>query len=97
MLPFECGQPELEAIRMAVLNMLPGPKTEPARGRRWLLRRRSGAEPGEAAELGEQTELRTTPAADKPRRHRAAGHAACGVGAAPRQARPARYRGRLRS
>ena len=55
---------DLEAIRMAVIDMVPGAKTEAARGRRWLLRRRPGAEPGEAAELGEQTELRTTPAAD---------------------------------
>jgi hypothetical protein len=55
---------DLLAIRMAVIDMVPGGKSEAARGRRWLLRRRSGAEPGEAAELGEQTELRTTPAAD---------------------------------
>jgi ATP-dependent Clp protease ATP-binding subunit ClpA len=55
---------DLAAIRMAVLDLVPGGKSEAARGRRWLLRRRAGAAPGEAADLGEQTELRTTPAAD---------------------------------
>ena len=55
---------DLLAIRVAVIDMVPGGKSEAARGRRWLLRRRPGAEPGEPVEPGEQTELRTTPAAD---------------------------------
>ncbi len=55
--------PDLTPIRMAVLDRLPAGSAEPPRGRRWL-RRRSGADPGETPESGEQAELRTTPAAD---------------------------------
>jgi ATP-dependent Clp protease ATP-binding subunit ClpA len=55
--------PDLMAIRMAVLDLLPAGQAEAGRGRRWL-RRRSPAgsdEPGEAAETAE---IATTPAAD---------------------------------
>jgi ATP-dependent Clp protease ATP-binding subunit ClpA len=65
---------DLLAIRMAVLDTVPTGKSEAARGRRWriatmagpvgLLRRRSEADPLEAEHPVEQTELRTTPAAD---------------------------------
>jgi ATP-dependent Clp protease ATP-binding subunit ClpC len=65
---------DLLAIRTAVLDILPAGKSEAARGRRWriataagpvgLLRRRFAADPLEAEDPVEQTELRTTPAAD---------------------------------
>jgi len=68
---------DLLPIRMAVLDLVPAmpAETSPARGPRWL-RRRSGAdlgetlqpgesaEPAEPGEAGEQTGMRTTPAAD---------------------------------
>jgi len=54
---------DLTAIRMAVLDLVPAGKAEATRGRRWL-RRRAAADPMEASEPVEQTELRTTPAAD---------------------------------
>jgi ATP-dependent Clp protease ATP-binding subunit ClpA len=62
-----------KVVRTTVLEMLPTPLQGP-RGRRWLRRRASGAEPGESnapiaiAQLqayeGEQTVLSATPAAD---------------------------------
>jgi ATP-dependent Clp protease ATP-binding subunit ClpA len=65
---------DLLAIRTAVLDTVPAGKSEAARGRRWriatmagpvgLLRRRSAVDPLEAEDPVEQTELRTTPAAD---------------------------------
>jgi ATP-dependent Clp protease ATP-binding subunit ClpA len=59
---------DLTAIRTAVIDLVPAGKSEAARGRRWLLRRRSGADPFEEGAPRpvevEQTELRTTPAAD---------------------------------
>jgi ATP-dependent Clp protease ATP-binding subunit ClpA len=56
---------DLLAIRAAVLDILPTVKSEAARGRRMWLRRRSGSDPLEPGQLAaEQTELRTTPAAD---------------------------------
>ncbi len=55
---------DLLAIRSAVLDMLPGGKSEAARGRRWTLRRRGGGDPLEPGGPAEPTELRTTPAAD---------------------------------
>src|SRR5215469_5747025 len=56
---------DLMAIRMAVLDIVPAGKSEAARGRRWLLRRRPlGEDPLAANDPAEQTELRTTPAAD---------------------------------
>ena len=55
---------DLTAIRMAVLDAVPAGKSEAARGRRWLLRRRSGGDTLEGEQPVEQTELRTTPAAD---------------------------------
>jgi ATP-dependent Clp protease ATP-binding subunit ClpA len=69
--------PDLLPIRMAVLDLVPAmpAETSPARGPRWL-RRRSGADlgealqPGESAgagepgEAGERAGMRTTPAAD---------------------------------
>jgi ATP-dependent Clp protease ATP-binding subunit ClpA len=56
---------DLMAIRMAVLDIAPAGRSEAARGRRWLLRRRPADEdPLEAGPPVEQTELRTTPAAD---------------------------------
>jgi ATP-dependent Clp protease ATP-binding subunit ClpA len=57
---------DLLTIRMAVLDMVPAGRSEAARGRRWLLRRRSEGDPHEAehsAPVG-QLEMRTTPAAD---------------------------------
>jgi ATP-dependent Clp protease ATP-binding subunit ClpC len=54
---------DLMAIRMAVLDMVPAGRPDAAKGRRWLLRRRSGEDPLEP-HPAEQTELRTTPAAD---------------------------------
>src|SRR5271170_675571 len=55
---------DLMTIRMAVLDAAPAGKSEAARGRRWLLRRRAASDPLEADQPAEQTELRTTPAAD---------------------------------
>ena len=55
---------DLAAIRMAVLDVAPAGKSEPARGRRWLLRRRGEGDPLAAGEPAGQVELRTTPAAD---------------------------------
>ena len=55
---------DLMAIRMAVLDIVPAGRSEAARGRRWLLRRRPADDPLEAEHPVEQTELRTTPAAD---------------------------------
>ena len=55
---------DLAAIRMAVLDAAPAGKSEAARGRRWLLRRRGEGDPLAAGEPAGQTELRTTPAAD---------------------------------
>jgi ATP-dependent Clp protease ATP-binding subunit ClpA len=55
---------DLLAIRLAVLDIVPAGKSEAARGRRWLLRRRPADDPLEAEHPVEQTELRTTPAAD---------------------------------
>jgi ATP-dependent Clp protease ATP-binding subunit ClpA len=57
---------DLMAIRLAVLDIVPAGKSEAARGRNWLLRRRSGGDllEGEQPVPAEQTELRTTPAAD---------------------------------
>jgi ATP-dependent Clp protease ATP-binding subunit ClpA len=54
---------DLGEIRMAVLEQLSTTPAEATRLRRWL-RRGSAADPDEAAESGEQPELRTTPAAD---------------------------------
>jgi len=55
---------DLAPIRTAILDLLlPGVPAAGARGRRWL-RRFAGADPGETSEPGEQSELRTTPAAD---------------------------------
>jgi ATP-dependent Clp protease ATP-binding subunit ClpA len=54
---------DLVAIRMAVLDVVPAGKSDAAKGRRWLLRRRSAEDPLEPQPT-EQTELRTTPAAD---------------------------------
>jgi ATP-dependent Clp protease ATP-binding subunit ClpA len=54
---------DLLAIRMAVLDLLPAVSIEATRGRRWF-RRRAAAEPGEVGKPAEETELRTTPAAD---------------------------------
>src|ERR1700677_1217327 len=57
---------DLLAIRMAVLDMVPAGRSEAARGRRWLLRRRSEGDPLEAEHpvpVG-QLAMRTTPAAD---------------------------------
>jgi ATP-dependent Clp protease ATP-binding subunit ClpA len=56
---------DLLAIRAAVLDIVPTGKSEAARGRRMWLRRRVASDPLEP-ELrpAEQTELRTTPAAD---------------------------------
>jgi ATP-dependent Clp protease ATP-binding subunit ClpA len=54
---------DLLEVRMAVLDLLSVAPAEEAKGRRWL-RRRSPAGPDEAPEIGEQSELRTTPAAD---------------------------------
>jgi ATP-dependent Clp protease ATP-binding subunit ClpA len=55
---------DLLAIRVAVIDFVPGVKSEAARGRRMWLRRRPEGEPLAAEEPAEQTELRTTPAAD---------------------------------
>jgi ATP-dependent Clp protease ATP-binding subunit ClpA len=55
---------DLLAIRMAVIDVVPTGKSEAARGRRWLLRRRGEEDPLQAEHPVEQTELRTTPAAD---------------------------------
>ena len=58
---------DLLAIRLAVLDLVPAGKSEAARGRRWLLRRRGDDDPFEAGQpvlTGPPTELRTTPAAD---------------------------------
>jgi ATP-dependent Clp protease ATP-binding subunit ClpA len=56
---------DLLAIRLAVLDMVPAGKSEAARGRRWLLRRRGEGDPLEAEHpVGQQTEMHTTPAAD---------------------------------
>ena len=56
---------DLLEIRMAVLDLLPAAaaQAQAGRARRWL-RRRSAGDPLAANEPGEQTELRTTPAAD---------------------------------
>jgi ATP-dependent Clp protease ATP-binding subunit ClpA len=55
---------DLAPVRMAVLDLLvPGVPAAGARGRRWL-RRFAAAGSGEASEPEEQSELRTTPAAD---------------------------------
>ena len=55
---------DLAPIRTAILDLLlPGVPAAGARGRRWL-RRFAGADPSEASEPEEQSELRTTPAAD---------------------------------
>jgi ATP-dependent Clp protease ATP-binding subunit ClpA len=55
---------DLATIRTAVLDLLmPGVPAGGARGRRWL-RRFAASGPGGAAEPEEQSELRTTPAAD---------------------------------
>jgi ATP-dependent Clp protease ATP-binding subunit ClpA len=56
---------DLMTIRLAVLDIVPAGKSDDAKGRRWLLRRRSTeGDPLEAPQPVEQTELRTTPAAD---------------------------------
>jgi ATP-dependent Clp protease ATP-binding subunit ClpA len=55
---------ELGAIRTAVVDVAPAGKADPARGRRWTLRRRGEGDPLAAGEPAAQTELRTTPAAD---------------------------------
>ncbi len=56
---------DLLAIRMAVIDAVPAGKSEAARGRRWLLRRRGVDDPLQPEPLAvEHTELRTTPAAD---------------------------------
>ncbi len=58
---------DLTAIRMAVVDLVPPGKSEAARGRRWLLRRRGDDDdPFEAAQPVPTgpTELHTTPAAD---------------------------------
>jgi ATP-dependent Clp protease ATP-binding subunit ClpC len=57
---------DLMAIRMAVVDLVPPGKSEAARGRRWLLRRRGDDDPFEAGQPVPTgpTELRTTPAAD---------------------------------
>jgi ATP-dependent Clp protease ATP-binding subunit ClpA len=55
---------DLMTIRMAVLDIVPAGRSEAARGRRWLLRRRGEGDSLEAEHPVEQTELRTTPAAD---------------------------------
>jgi ATP-dependent Clp protease ATP-binding subunit ClpA len=57
---------DLMAIRMAVIDLVPPGKSDAARGRRWLLRRRGDDDPFEAGEPVPTgpTELRTTPAAD---------------------------------
>src|SRR5487761_38845 len=47
---------DLTQIRMAVIDLLPTVPAEPSRGRHWL-RRHSAADPGEASESGEPTEL----------------------------------------
>jgi ATP-dependent Clp protease ATP-binding subunit ClpA len=60
------ADPNLNAIRMAVLDVVPAGSGQADRGRRWL-RRRSAAEPdepGEPGEPAEQTVLRASPAAD---------------------------------
>jgi ATP-dependent Clp protease ATP-binding subunit ClpA len=56
---------DLLEIRMAVLDLLPAAaaQAQAGRARRWL-RRRSAGDPLAANEPAEQTELRTTPAAD---------------------------------
>jgi len=56
---------DLEEIRMAVLDLLPAAAAaaQAGRARRWLRRRPSG-DPLAANDPAEQTELRTTPAAD---------------------------------
>src|SRR5215831_40757 len=56
---------ELEEIRMAVLDLLPAAAAaaQAGRARRWL-RRRPAGDPLAANDPAEQTELRTTPAAD---------------------------------
>jgi len=56
---------DLLAIRVAVTDIVPGTRSEPARGRRMWLRRRPAGDPLAAGQPAEQqTELRTTPAAD---------------------------------
>jgi len=57
---------DLIAIRTAVVDLVPPGKSEAARGRRWLLRRRGDDDPFEAGQPVPTgpTELRTTPAAD---------------------------------
>jgi ATP-dependent Clp protease ATP-binding subunit ClpA len=55
---------DLLVIRTAVLDVVPAGKSDAARGRRWLLRRRGAGDPFEGEPPAEQTELRTTPAAD---------------------------------
>src|SRR6202050_1187839 len=55
---------DLIATRRPVLALAPAGKSEGPRGRRWLLRRRGAADSLEAEHPAEQTELRTTPAAD---------------------------------
>jgi ATP-dependent Clp protease ATP-binding subunit ClpA len=57
---------DLMAIRTAVVDLVPPGKSEGARGRRWLLRRRGDDDPFEAGQPVPTgpTELRTTPAAD---------------------------------
>jgi len=54
---------DLTAIRVAVLDLLPGASAEAAHARRWL-RRPTAADPREAGAQAEQTVLNTSPAAD---------------------------------
>ena len=54
---------QLPAIRMAVLDLLPGAGIEAGRGRRWL-RRRAGAEAGVSGGRPSSPVLNATPAAD---------------------------------
>jgi ATP-dependent Clp protease ATP-binding subunit ClpA len=54
---------DLNAIRMAVLDLLPAAGAEATRGRRWL-RRRGSAEASEPGAPAEQSVLNATPAAD---------------------------------
>ena len=60
---------DLGRVRTAVLDLLPTGPDDASRGRHWLRRRTAAGPggpggPGEASEPDEQTELRTTPAAD---------------------------------
>jgi ATP-dependent Clp protease ATP-binding subunit ClpC len=56
---------DLGAIRMALLDLMPGESAEDTRGRRWLRRRVAVARmPGEPVPLGEHDVLSASPAAD---------------------------------